>query len=166
MDSTTFLGAGALQVRRLREGGCAHAPRRFRCAGDQKTDPALYSIVTACIPGSLVDRDGEHRLGRTYHRYGAFVYYVGGKGVARRLLPCATPDVPLFAALPICPVRGTDRRQCRLPGDCRVTVMAKRVSDMHKKRRGRNIALVVVVFALAALFYVMSIVRMSGGGAG
>ena len=44
--------------------------------------------------------------------------------------------------------------------------MAKQVSDMHKKRRGRNIALVVVVFALAALFYVMSIVRMSGGGAG
>jgi len=44
--------------------------------------------------------------------------------------------------------------------------MAKHVSDMHKKRRGRNIALVVIVFALAALFYVMSIVRMSGGGAG
>lgn len=41
--------------------------------------------------------------------------------------------------------------------------MAKKISDMHSKRRGRNIALAVVIFALAALFYVMSIVRMSGG---
>ena len=38
-----------------------------------------------------------------------------------------------------------------------MTAMAKEISDMHKKRRGRNIALVVIVFALAALFYVMSI---------
>lgn len=44
--------------------------------------------------------------------------------------------------------------------------MAKQVSDMHRKRRGRNIALAVVIFALAALFYVMSIVRMSGGEGG
>ena len=43
--------------------------------------------------------------------------------------------------------------------------MGKQVSDMHKKRRGRNIALAVMIFALAALFYVMSIVRMSGGTA-
>ena len=41
--------------------------------------------------------------------------------------------------------------------------MAKNVSDMHRKRRGRNIALAAVIFALAALFYVLSIVRMSGG---
>ena len=41
--------------------------------------------------------------------------------------------------------------------------MVKNVSDMHRKRRGRNIALAAVIFALAALFYVMSIVRMSGG---
>ena len=44
--------------------------------------------------------------------------------------------------------------------------MTKPVSDMHKKRRGRNIALAVLIFALAALFYVMSIVRMSGGTGG
>jgi len=44
--------------------------------------------------------------------------------------------------------------------------MPKQISDMHKKRRGRNIALAVVIFALAALFYVMSIVRMSGGESG
>ncbi|MGB0631745.1 MAG: hypothetical protein ACPGRZ_13730 [Alphaproteobacteria bacterium] len=44
--------------------------------------------------------------------------------------------------------------------------MAKQMSDMHKKRRGRNIALAVIIFALAALFYVMSIVRMSGGASG
>jgi hypothetical protein len=44
-----------------------------------------------------------------------------------------------------------------------MTAMAKEISDMHKKRRGRNIALAVMIFALAALFYVMSIVRMSGG---
>ena len=43
--------------------------------------------------------------------------------------------------------------------------MAKEISDMHKKRRGRNIALAVMIFALAALFYVMSIVRMSVGTA-
>lgn len=44
--------------------------------------------------------------------------------------------------------------------------MAKDPSEMHRKRRGRNIALAVVIFALAALFYVMSIVRMSGGAEG
>jgi hypothetical protein len=44
--------------------------------------------------------------------------------------------------------------------------MAKKTSEMHRKRRGRNIALVVVIFALAALFYVLSIVRMSAGTGG
>ncbi len=39
----------------------------------------------------------------------------------------------------------------------------KTPSDMHRKRRGRNIALAAVIFALAGLFYVISIVRMSGG---
>ena len=39
----------------------------------------------------------------------------------------------------------------------------KPMSDMHRKRRGRNIALLCAIFALAALFYVMSIVRMSDG---
>lgn len=41
--------------------------------------------------------------------------------------------------------------------------MAKKMSEMHRKRRRRNLALAAVIFALAALFYVMSIVRMSGG---
>ena len=41
--------------------------------------------------------------------------------------------------------------------------MNKQISEMHKKRRGRNIALAVAIFAVAALFYVMSIVRMSDG---
>ncbi len=44
--------------------------------------------------------------------------------------------------------------------------MAKELSEMHRKRRKRNIALAVVIFGLAALFYVMSIVRMSGGAGG
>ncbi len=44
--------------------------------------------------------------------------------------------------------------------------MVKQLPEMHRKRRKRNIALAVVIFALAALFYVMSIVRMSVGPAG
>ena len=44
--------------------------------------------------------------------------------------------------------------------------MAKEMSEMHRKRRRRNIALAVAIFALAGLFYVMSIVRMSGGAGG
>ena len=43
--------------------------------------------------------------------------------------------------------------------------MAKQVSEMHRKRRRRNMALVIAIFALAALFYVISVVRMSSGGA-
>ena len=43
--------------------------------------------------------------------------------------------------------------------------MAKQVSEMHRKRRRRNMALVIVIFALAALFYVISVVRMSSDGA-
>jgi hypothetical protein len=42
----------------------------------------------------------------------------------------------------------------------------KPLSDLHRKRRGRNIALACAIFALAALFYVLSIVRMSAGSGG
>jgi hypothetical protein len=37
-------------------------------------------------------------------------------------------------------------------------------SEMHRRRRGRNIALSVVLGALVVLFYVITIVKMSGGG--
>ncbi len=40
----------------------------------------------------------------------------------------------------------------------------RRLSGMHRRRRGRNIAVAATVFALAFLFYVMAIVRMSGEG--
>lgn len=36
-------------------------------------------------------------------------------------------------------------------------------SDMHRRRRGRNIALGLLLAALAVLFYVVAIVKMSGG---
>jgi len=42
----------------------------------------------------------------------------------------------------------------------------KPLSELHRKRRGRNIALACAIFALAILFYVMSIVRMSAGTGG
>ena len=41
--------------------------------------------------------------------------------------------------------------------------MPKNISDMHRKRRGRNIAVVLIIFGLAVLFYILSIVRMSSG---
>lgn len=44
--------------------------------------------------------------------------------------------------------------------------MPRKLSEMHRKRRGRNIALCLLIFAVAALFYVISIVRMSGDAAG
>lgn len=34
--------------------------------------------------------------------------------------------------------------------------------DEHKRRRARNIALAVVLFALVVLFYAITIVRMGG----
>ncbi len=37
-----------------------------------------------------------------------------------------------------------------------------RLSEQHRRRRGRNIALFTVLLGLVALFYVMSIVRMGG----
>jgi hypothetical protein len=37
-------------------------------------------------------------------------------------------------------------------------------SEMHRRRRGRNIALSLVLGALVVLFYVITIVKMSGGG--
>lgn len=40
----------------------------------------------------------------------------------------------------------------------------RRLSETHRRRRGRNIAIAATVFALAFLFYVMAIVRMSSGG--
>ncbi|MCW0232485.1 MAG: hypothetical protein OJJ21_02685 [Ferrovibrio sp.] len=37
------------------------------------------------------------------------------------------------------------------------------MNDEHKRRRARNIALAVVLFALVVLFYSITIVRMGGG---
>ena len=36
-------------------------------------------------------------------------------------------------------------------------------SEMHRRQRGRNIALGLVLFAMAVLFYVVAIVKISGG---
>lgn len=36
-------------------------------------------------------------------------------------------------------------------------------SDMHRRQRGRNIALGLVLFGLAVLFYVVAIVKIGGG---
>jgi len=35
-------------------------------------------------------------------------------------------------------------------------------SEMHRRQRGRNIALALVLFGTAVLFYVVAIVKMSG----
>ncbi len=40
----------------------------------------------------------------------------------------------------------------------------RRDSEFEKRRRGRNIALLVVLAGLAILFYVLTFVRMGGGG--
>jgi hypothetical protein len=44
-----------------------------------------------------------------------------------------------------------------------MTVMDKKSDGAQRKQRSRNIALAVAIFALAGMFYVMSIVRMSSG---
>ena len=36
-------------------------------------------------------------------------------------------------------------------------------SEMHRQRRGKNIALAAVLFGMVVLFYVVAIVKMSGG---
>lgn len=36
--------------------------------------------------------------------------------------------------------------------------------DEHKRRRARNIALALVLGALAVLFYLITIAKMTGGG--
>lgn len=36
-------------------------------------------------------------------------------------------------------------------------------SEVHRRQRGKNIALALVIAALMALFYVVAIVRMGGG---
>ena len=45
--------------------------------------------------------------------------------------------------------------------------MAKRSnsdSDMHRRQRTKNYAVLAVLLALVVLFYVVAIVRMKGGG--
>ncbi len=37
-------------------------------------------------------------------------------------------------------------------------------SEMHRKRRGRNIALLLVLFGLVVLFYVITLVKLGGQG--
>jgi len=36
-------------------------------------------------------------------------------------------------------------------------------SDMHKQRKGRNIAMGLALFALAVIFFAVSIVKLQGG---
>ncbi|MFM2128887.1 MAG: hypothetical protein RL477_433 [Pseudomonadota bacterium] len=36
-------------------------------------------------------------------------------------------------------------------------------TDMQRKRRGRNIAMLIALSALVVLFYVLTIVKMGGG---
>lgn len=36
-------------------------------------------------------------------------------------------------------------------------------SELHKRRRARNLVLMAVLLGLAVLFYVITIVRMGGG---
>jgi hypothetical protein len=42
--------------------------------------------------------------------------------------------------------------------------MARRpdISELHRLRRGRNLAILAVLLGLVALFYVLTIVRMGG----
>jgi hypothetical protein len=40
----------------------------------------------------------------------------------------------------------------------------QKASEVHKRLRGRNLALLGVLVALVVLFYVMTIVRMGGAG--
>jgi predicted nucleic acid-binding Zn ribbon protein len=44
--------------------------------------------------------------------------------------------------------------------------MSKKMTEAERKRRRRNIALLLLILGVAALFYVMSIVRLSLGEAG
>jgi hypothetical protein len=39
------------------------------------------------------------------------------------------------------------------------------ISDLHRKRRGRNIAIAAVLVCLAALFFFITIIRLGGAGA-
>ncbi len=39
----------------------------------------------------------------------------------------------------------------------------RRISEMHRRQRGKNIALLVVLVALVGLFYTITLVRMGGG---
>ncbi len=39
----------------------------------------------------------------------------------------------------------------------------KEPSDRHRRQRGKNIALLVVLLALVGIFYVVTLVRMGGG---
>lgn len=41
---------------------------------------------------------------------------------------------------------------------------SREAEEMRRRRRGRNIALLVVLFALAALFYAITIVKMTKSG--
>jgi hypothetical protein len=40
----------------------------------------------------------------------------------------------------------------------------KKGSEMHRRQRGKNIAVLLLLVGMVALFYVLTIVRMGGSG--
>lgn len=39
----------------------------------------------------------------------------------------------------------------------------RRPSEMHRRQRGKNIAVAIVLFGMVVLFYVVAIVKIGGG---
>ena len=173
VDAAAFLVASPLRLQGLRPGWDSHAAGRCGATPHPDANPALHAGVGTGVDPALAA--GLCRCGLWVDRGRAW----------QRIYPQRRPGVPRQA--------GCDRRQSdpgragsgRLPlflrpiwrsclrrsrsiislvDDFPRPLSPVQAQELRRRQRGRNIALLVVLLAVVALFYAISIVKLSKGG--
>src|SRR5262249_52746509 len=145
LDAAAFLGAVALQIRRIRSRRCPDAPGRGRPAGDQAPDAAVHVDVVADHGGAVAAWDRGTGLRDRRRRAEPRLHWDGGTGLARFERAQRAPNVCLLAFVPVPDLYISADRPARR----RHPVMARQDADERQRTiRARNRALLLVLLAL------------------
>src|SRR5262249_37686933 len=162
----------ALSARRLCARWRADASGRRRRRGHQAADARLHGAVVPARAGAVVPRDRRLDLCRCRGRSGWVVHPGGGACPAGRERAQRAAHVRLLDPLSLPDLRAARRGPRAGPGAARNMVMTderrgppslgEETANLMKRRRARNLALLVALLAFVVLVYIVSIVRMGG----